>query len=126
MGGVNHPLFLFFETYLYYMLYTYFNNFQNKNKTIMKFLQSVYFNVLLAVVAAVLGIMQEVWIGTSMTFLSSFALGGAIGIGFSLIAETAKIIFFNGGVQRKFNTKEVLIGCGFGVAAALITVLLVL
>ena len=35
MGGVNHPLFLFFETYLYYLLYTYFNNFQNKNKTIM-------------------------------------------------------------------------------------------
>lgn len=57
MGGVNHPLFLFFETYLYYMLYAYFNNFQNKNKTIMKFLQSVYFNVLLAVVAALITVL---------------------------------------------------------------------
>lgn len=126
MGGFNHPFFLVFETYLYYMLYTYFNNFQNKNKTFMKFLQSVYFNVILAVVAAVMAVMQEVWIGTSIVFINNFALAGLAGIGFSIAAEILKIVFFHGGVQRKFNTKQVLIGCGFGVVAALITVLLVL
>ena len=91
----------------------------------MKFLQSIYFNVILAVVAAVMAVMQEVWIGTPMVFINSFALAGLAGIGFSVAAEIMKIVFFHGGVPRKFNTKQVLVGCGFGVVAALITALLV-
>ena len=91
----------------------------------MKVLQSVYLNVILAVVAAVLIIMQEFWLGTPLLFLNCVARGGSTGIGFSWIAEALKLIFFTDGTYR-FNTKRFLIGCGCGIVAALITVLCVI
>lgn len=85
-----------------------------------KFFVSYWFNVLLAVLAAVLIIMQEVWIGTSLVFLPLFALGSAAGIGFSWGAEVIKFLAGGG-----YDWKRMIPGAILGVVAALITAILV-
>lgn len=84
----------------------------------MKFFKSVYFNVSLAILASVLIIMQEFWMGNLLPFINNFAIGAAAGIGFSLIAEVAKIVFVNEEGGRKFNAKEAVIGSCAGIIAA--------
>ena len=86
-----------------------------------KFFASIYFDVILAVLAAVLIIMQEVWIGSSIAVLNGFIMGGIAGIAFALIVGFVKKFIFG-----KFNTKNAIIACGCGIAAALVTALLVL
>lgn len=87
-----------------------------------KFFASIYFDVILAVLAAVLIIMQEVWIGSTVAFFNGFAMGGIAGLGFVLVAEVIKMFVFGGG----FNWKNVCIATACGLVAALVTALLVL
>lgn len=87
-----------------------------------KFFVSLWFNALLAVLAAVLIIMQEVWIGTALVFLPLFALGSAAGLGFSWIAEVIKYIVNN---ENGYQWKRMIPGAILGVIAALVTALLV-
>lgn len=86
-----------------------------------RFIQSKWFNIVLALLAAVLVIMQEVWIGTELVFLPLFALGVAAAFGFSCIASVVNFIAY----QSPFNWKNILLGFGVGSVAALVTVLLV-
>ncbi len=85
-----------------------------------KFFESVYFNVVLALLAAILIIMQEVWIGTDMEWLNSFLYGSAAAFGFSWAAQVIKYLVF----ETKFAWKHVWIGTGAGVIAALIVALI--
>ena len=87
-----------------------------------KFFASYWFNVLLAVLAAVLIIMQEVWIGTALVFLPLFALGACAGIGFCWGAEVIKFVVNN---QNGYQWKRMIPGAILGVIAALIVAVLV-
>lgn len=86
--------------------------------------QKWYFNVILAVIAAVMAIMQEVWLGTPLNFTGSFVFGSIIGFCFSAGAEWLKILpkFIN---YWEWHWRDVAIGSVFGVVAALITALAV-
>jgi hypothetical protein len=87
-----------------------------------KFFVSPWFNALLAVLAAVLIILQEVWIGTALVFLPLFTLGACAGLGFSWIAEVIKYIVNN---ENGYKWKRMIPGAILGVIAALVTALLV-
>lgn len=91
----------------------------------MKFFHSVFFNIILAVIAAVLFVMQEVWLGTGAAMAGAMGIGALGGFGFSFLAEMIKIIFLNKDLSRKFSVKQLLIGGGFGIAAAIVTALIV-
>lgn len=86
-----------------------------------KFFQSVYFNIVLAVLAAVLIIVQEFCLATALPFINLFALGALAGVCFSFGAEILKQIFVK--EDGKFNYKDFGIGCAFGVVAAFIVAL---
>jgi hypothetical protein len=84
---------------------------------IQKFFDSYWFNSILAVLAAVLIIMQEVWIGSPFAFINSLVLGSAAAIGFSLSASVISFLAWG----FKFNKKNILIGAIAGIVAALVT-----
>ena len=86
-----------------------------------KFFKSVWFNIVLAVLAAVLIIMQEVWIGAPILILNVITLGICAGIGFSLSAEVIKLLFFGG----PFSGKNAIIGSILGIIAAIVTGLII-
>lgn len=86
-----------------------------------KFINSIWFNVILAVLAAVLIIMQEVWLGGPILKFNVAVLGIFAGIGFSFSAEAIKILFAEG----RFNAKFGIVGSVFGALAAVITTLLI-
>ena len=65
-------------------------------------------NVVLAVIAAVLGVFQEVWLGTPLYFWNV------------LIKILPKFINY-----WHWQWKDVIIGCVFGIVAAIITTLAV-
>lgn len=81
-------------------------------------------NAILAVIAAIMAIMQEVWLGTPLYFWNAFAVGSCIAICLSACGEWVKIL-------PKFipywdwHWKDVIIGSVFGIIAALVTALLV-
>ena len=52
-----------------------------------------WLNVLLAVLAAIFGVMQEVWLGTEPNFLSFFAMSASYAVCFTFCAEILKMIF---------------------------------
>lgn len=87
-----------------------------------KFFVSPWFNALLAVLAAVLIILQEVWIGTALVFLPLFALGTCASIGFAWGAEVIKFV-----VDRRngYEWKRMIPGAILGILAALVTALIV-
>ena len=87
----------------------------------VKFLNSVYFNVVLAVLAAILSILQEVWLGTDIQVLNAVIMTIAVSIGFSLIADVVKFLAYN----SKFNLNNIVIGSVSGIIAGLITLLCV-
>lgn len=87
-----------------------------------KLFESSYFNMALAVLAAILIIMQEFFLGTPMVFLSQFALGVCASAGFSWGAEVLKMVF---GKDVKYSWKNVLIGTIAGIFVALILAILV-
>ena len=86
--------------------------------------QKWYFNAILAVIAAVMAIMQEVWLETPLSFIGSFVFGSVIGFCFSAGGEWLKILpkFIN---YDEWHWKAVIIGSVFVIVAALITALLV-
>lgn len=87
-----------------------------------KFFTSIYFNVILSLLASVLAIMQEVWIGSTVPFVNALFMGSFAGIGFAFIAEGIKLLFFGG----KFNGKSVLVASILGIIAALVTAIVAL
>ena len=52
-----------------------------------------WLNVLLAVLAAIFGVMQEVWLGTEPNFLSFFAMSASYAVCFTFCAEILRMIF---------------------------------
>lgn len=81
-------------------------------------------NAVLAVIAAIIAIMQEVWLGTPLFIPSAFAVGASFGIALSACAEWAKImpewIDYN-----EWSWKNFAIGSVFGVITALTTAIIV-
>lgn len=88
---------------------------------VKKFFESYWFNVVLAVLAGLLAVMQEVWIGTAFSFLGFFGLGTAVAFCFSWGAEVIGKIFFKEGFEFKWS--DVLVG---GIAGTITVLLLVL
>lgn len=81
-------------------------------------------NAVIAVIAAVVAVLQEIWLDTPMYFLNAFGLSASVGICFAAAAEWAKILpkFIN---YWKWSWTDVAIGCVFGILAALVTSLAV-
>lgn len=81
-------------------------------------------NAVLAVIAAIIAIMQEVWLGTPLYFWNAFAVGSSWGIALSACGEWAKImpkwIDYN-----EWSWKNFAIGSVFGVITALTTAIIV-
>ena len=86
-----------------------------------RFIQSKWFNIVLALLAAVLVIMQEVWIGTELVFLPLLALGVAVAFGFAWGASVISFVAYH----TPFNWKNIWLAFGVGAVGALITALLV-
>jgi branched-subunit amino acid transport protein len=76
-------------------------------------------NVLVAVLAAVMAIMQEVWIDTEYSFPTFLALGVSVGMALSLCAEIAKSVFWD----LKWSWTDVATGALAGIVAAYIMAL---
>ena len=87
---------------------------------ITKFINSVYFNIILSMLAAFFIIMQEVWIGTAMVLLNSIVLGVCAAIGFAWIAEAVKCVVYH----APFIRKNILVGSIFGIVVAIIVAIL--
>ena len=98
-----------------------------KNKKVMKkfFSKSWILNAIVAVIAAVLGIMQEVWLGTPLYFLNAFAVGATYGISLSICVELARGVFCEVDFPNEWKhmLKNACIGGVIGVLAALATAL---
>ena len=79
-------------------------------------------NAVLAVIAAVAGVMQEVWLGTPLYFWNVFGMSASYAIAFACAAEWVKILpkFID---YWKWQWSDVIIGCVIGVLAALATTL---
>ena len=79
-------------------------------------------NAVIAVLFAVFGVMQEVWLDTPLYFWNSFALSGSYAIAGAICAEWAKILpkFID---YWKFQWSDVIIGGVIGLLAALATAL---
>ena len=88
-----------------------------------KFFKSVYFNAVLAVLAAFFAILQEVLIGTALPFINFFLLGALVGVCFSWAAEALKMVFIEG---SPYSWKKVLYGGIVGIVAALVFALIML
>ena len=86
------------------------------------FFKSVYFNEVLAVIAAILAILQEVMLGTVLPFINIFLLGASVGICFSWAAEALKMVFIEG---SPYSWSKVGYGAIAGILAALIVAILV-
>ena len=85
-----------------------------------KVLLSWITNVVLAVVAAVLCIMQEYWTGVMPPLLNMIVYGICVAAGFALVAEMLKTF-----VGYAFSIRKVAIGIAAGIVATLITALVV-
>jgi hypothetical protein len=88
---------------------------------VQKFFSTFWWNTILAVIAAVLSIMQEVWLGTAFEFLNFFVLGSAVAFGFSWSASVIGYLTY----RIRLIWKNIWIGTAVGVVAALLTVLLI-
>lgn len=89
------------------------------------FSKSWILNAIVAVIAAVLGIMQEVWLGTPLYFLNAFAVGATYGISLSLCVELARGVFCEVDYKEEWKgmLKNVCYGGIFGIIIALATAL---
>lgn len=76
-----------------------------------------WLNVLLAVLAAIFGVMQEVWLGTEPNFLSFFAMSASYAVCFTFCAEILKMVFKEG---NEWNWSDLVFGglCGILTAIA--------
>ena len=78
-------------------------------------------NAVISALAAIMAIMQEVWIDTEYSFLAFLALGTSVGIALSLCTEMAKSVFW----ECKWNWRSVAIGALCGIFASIIMSLIV-
>lgn len=78
-------------------------------------------NVLVAVLAAVMAVMQEVWLNTEYSFVNFLALGVSVGLALSLCTEIAKSIFWD----RRWSWTDVATGALAGIVTAYIMALAV-
>ena len=76
-----------------------------------------WLNVLLAVLAAIFGVMQEVWLGTEPNFLTFFATSASYAVCFTFCAEILKMVFKEG---NEWNWSDLVFGglCGILTAIA--------
>lgn len=76
-----------------------------------------WLNVLLAVLAAIFGVMQEVWLGTEPNFLIFFATSASYAVCFTFCAEILKMVFKEG---NEWNWSDLVFGglCGILTAIA--------
>lgn len=76
-----------------------------------------WLNVLLAVLAAIFGVMQEVWLGTEPYFLPFFATAASYAVCFTFCAEIFKMVFVRG---NKWSWNDLIFGglCGILTAIA--------
>jgi len=76
-----------------------------------------WLNVLLAVLAAIFGVMQEVWLGTEPNFLSFFAMSASYAVCFTFGAEILRMVFVKG---HQWSWKDIIFGglCGILTAIA--------
>lgn len=76
-----------------------------------------WLNVLLAVLAAIFGVMQEVWLGTEPLFLPFFATSASYAVCFTFCAEIFKMVFVRG---NKWSWNDLIFGglCGILTAIA--------
>jgi hypothetical protein len=84
------------------------------------FLNSVWFNIIIAVLAGFFGVMQEVWIGSDVPGINIFALGALAACGMSWGASVINFVITRG----RFNWKNIGIGAAVGVVVALVTMLI--
>ena len=82
------------------------------------FSNSWILNAIVAVIAAFLGIMQEVWLGTPLYFWNAFAGGVAYGISLAICVELARGVFCE--VDVKNEWKRMLVNVGLGSIFAII------
>ena len=92
---------------------------------ISDFFKSVYFNAILATIAAFFTVFQEVLLGTAVPFLNIFAGAAAIAVCLSWGAEVIKVLCFDKSPYQ-YSWKSVLYGGGVGIVAALIFALILL
>jgi len=71
-------------------------------------------NTVLAVLAAVFSILQEVWLGTTPNFLAFLALGSSYAISFSFATELVKWAF------SKWSWSDAIFGSIAGVIVAVL------
>ena len=86
-----------------------------------KFFSGVWFNVTLAIIAAVLIVAQENFVDSGVSFLNLFAIGAFAAIGFSVFAYVLQFLAF----RAIFQWKPIAIGSAFGIVSALFTALIV-
>ena len=77
------------------------------------FFKSVWFNVVLAVLAGFCSVMQEVWIGGDTPKLNMFILAIIASVCFSACAEVGKVLY-----KFKWNNNHFAIGAGSGILIA--------
>ena len=89
------------------------------------FSKSWILNAIVAMLAAFFGIMQEVWLGTPLYFLSAFAAGAVYGLCLSVCVELARGVFCEVDYNEEWKgmLKNVCIGGVFGIIVALVMAL---
>ena len=75
-----------------------------------------WLNVLLAVLAAIFGVMQEVWLGTEPNFLTFFATSASYAVCFTFCAEILKMVFKEG---NEWNWSDLVFGGPCGILTAI-------
>ena len=85
------------------------------------FLNSVWFNIIIAALAGFFSVMQEVWIGTDVSELNLAALGILASCGMSWGASVINFLITRG----KFNWYNIGIGAAVGAVVTIVTLLFV-
>ncbi len=85
-------------------------------KNVYDLITSVYFNIILTVIACYFIIMQEVWGGNILPYANLVALGSLASIGFSWCAEVIKKLVY----EYMWSWKNVIIGAVTGIVFAVV------
>ena len=85
------------------------------------FLNSVWFNTIVAALSGFFAVMQEVWLGTDVPVLNLAVLGVFVSCGMSCAASVVNYLVTKG----RFNLYNTGIGAAVGIVVTLLTLLLV-
>lgn len=85
------------------------------------FLNSVWFNAIIAALTGFFAVMQEVWLGTDVPAINLAVLGILASCGMSWGASVINFLITRG----KFNWKNIGIGAAVGAVVTIVTLLLV-